>query len=120
VKHHWYKSKVNWLILGASVASSAYATHEIHSCRQRNDIIHCPDGGYGAFKAREELRLGVSLGTAMLTVYGREHWRNGWKNELMNDLPATSWASWNLAVGISDHNVPTFPKVDLTSIHITK
>jgi hypothetical protein len=111
-RHHWYRDRVNWAILAVAVGSSLYATHEIHACRQRNDLIHCPDGGYGEFRAREELRGGVSLGTAILSIYGREHWRGGWRNELLNDAPVAAWSGWNVAVGRSNQTTPTFPRYD--------
>ncbi len=108
--HRWYKDWRNWAVVAGSLATSVYASHEIHDCRARNDLIRCPDGGYGPFKAREELRGGISLGAAVLTIYGREHWPNGWKNELINDSPAALWSSWNLAVGLADQTTPTFPR----------
>lgn len=111
-RHRWYKDWRNWALIGVSVAASGFATHEIHACRQRNDLIHCPDGGYGEFRAREELRLGTSLGMAALSVYGREHWKHGWKNALINNSPVIAISGYNLAVGLSDRRVPTFPKLD--------
>jgi hypothetical protein len=109
-RHHWYKDKTNWALLAVAVASSLYATHEIHNCRTRNDLIHCPDGGYGEFRAREELRGGTSIGLAFLSIYGREHWRNGWKDELLNDMPTAAFSSWNVIVGRADQTTPTFPR----------
>lgn len=119
-RHRWYRDKVNLALIAAAVGSSLFATHAIHDCRMRNDLIHCPDGGYGEFRAREELRGGVSLLSAGMTIYGREHWRRGWKNELINDFPVAAWSSWNLSVGRSDQTTPNFPRLDASKFKITK
>lgn len=109
---------MTYVLFGVSVGASLFATHEIHDCRLRNDLPHCPDGGYGEFRAREELRGGVSLTMASLSVYGREHWTNGWRDELINDSPAILWAGYNVKVGWSDHQVPNYPRMDETRFRV--
>jgi len=112
---------MTYVLFGASALASGFATREIHNCRSRNDLIHCPDGGYGEFDAREGVRFSVSLTTASLSVYGRQHWsggftKQGWKTEVINDLPVILWSGYNLRVGIVDHNVPTYPRRDIIDI----
>lgn len=119
-KHHWYKDKKNWFLIGVAVASDFYATHEIANCRARNDIQHCPDGGYGPFKGREGIRYGTSAGMVILSIWAREHWHGGWKTELLNDAPVMLYSGYNFRVGISDHNVPTYPKLDLNTVQVIK
>ena len=116
----WYKDWTNYLRIGIAAGSSIYATREIHHCRQRNDLIHCPDGGYGAFKAREGIRFGASMGIAAVSVYGHGHWTHGWKNALVNDLPVGAITGYNIRVGYVNQSRPTFPKEDLSDIHIIK
>jgi len=116
--HHWYQSKMNWTLIGAAAGSTLFATKEIHDCRLRNDLIHCPDGGYGPFHAREGLRGGISIVTAAMTIYGREHWTQGWRNELINDSPVAVWSSWNVAVGLSDRSVANYPREDETRFRV--
>lgn len=119
-RHHWYKDPKNWMLIATSIAASAYATHEIHDCRMRNDLIHCPDGGYGEFRAREEIRLGGALGMAALSIYGREHWSGHWYDKYVNDTPVILYSGYNVRVGIADHRVPTYPKVDTTRFRVTR
>lgn len=116
----WYRDWRNWAIIGGSIAASSYATNQIHNCRARNDLIHCPDGGYGEFRARELVRLSTSVSVAALSVYGRQHWTHGWRNELINDAPATAWAGWNIAVGHSDQTTPTYPRYDAGRLHVKR
>jgi hypothetical protein len=119
-RHRWWKDKTNLVIIAVAAGSSLFRTHEIANCRGRNDIVHCPDGGYGPFHAREGLDGGITILTTGLTIYGREHWHHGWKDELINDFPVAAWSSWNLAVGVSDRNVPNFPREDATRFRVTK
>lgn len=101
---HWYTDWKNWALIAASLAPAGYATHEIHDCRMRNDLQHCPDGGYGPFRGRESIRWSLSLGMAAMSVYGREHFHGA----LLNDAPVAIWGGYNLGVGIADHRVPTY------------
>ncbi len=111
--HHWYTDPKNIFIGAVALAADLYATHEIMDCRHRNDIVHCPDGGYGPVHGREYgVRLGTTITMLGLTIYGREHWTHGWTNELINDSPVILWSGYNVKVGISDRNVPTYPKED--------
>lgn len=64
----WYRDKKNWLMLGASVGASLYATHNGHTCRQRVGLDGCTMAGYGEFRSREILRGGIALGTAALSI----------------------------------------------------
>jgi hypothetical protein len=66
----WYKDKKVWLLIGASVASSAVATKEAHDCRERVGIGFC-SGGYGPFAARETVNMIGTIGTDALGLWGR-------------------------------------------------
>lgn len=57
----WYKDWKAWLVIGASIGSSAAVTHFGHECRRQFGPAPCA-GGYGPFAARESVRMGVNVG----------------------------------------------------------
>jgi len=79
--------------------SSVAATHYIHTCRQQFGIGgHCPDGGYGEFKARESIRFGFSVGMGQLSHY----WRKSEDDRFHWDwlLPTAGATTWNTVTAI--------------------
>lgn len=108
-KHHWYKDKKTYVLLAVVVGSSLYRTRSISACRARNDLQHCPDGGYGPYRQRETIVWGTGAGMLALSIYGNEHW-HGWKNALINDAPVAVISGWNIGVGVSNQRTPTFKK----------
>jgi hypothetical protein len=116
-RHHWYRDKKNWALLAVAVGSSLFATREISACRNRNDLIHCPDGGYGPYNGREYgARLGTSIFMAGLSIYGREHWRGA----ALNDAPVGLFSTWNIIVGVQNHRVPNYPREDASRFKVSK
>lgn len=117
-KDHWWNHKKNWFYIGAYVGSSLYATRSISSCRARNDIGRCPQGGYGPYPAREGIRWATGGGLLILSIYANEHWPTGTWNSLLNSAPISLFSAYNIRVAISDRNVPTIPKKDASLLPI--
>lgn len=112
-RHHWWKEKKTYVLAAVVVGAALYRTRSISACRARNNLQHCPDGGYGPYQEREAIAWGTGFGMLALSVYGNQHWRSGWKNALINDAPVALISGWNVAVGVSNQRVPTYPKQDM-------
>jgi hypothetical protein len=107
-KKHWYKDPKVLLVIGAAIASSAVATHEIHDCRAKGRIELCPGGGYGPFPAREGARAGMTFTLAGVSL-GMRH--NGWKEWVLPSLVATGINTF-AAVSAARKNIPLSTKKD--------
>lgn len=76
--------------------TSLLATHEIHKCRQEFGIGPCPQGGYGAFAARQSLTFGLSLGEGTLSHF----WHKSCECK-QSFLPSTGMVIFNTATAIA-------------------
>ena len=99
----WLKRTVQVAIYAAPVATSLWATHEGHLCRQRTDVAFC-SGGYGPFAAREGVRGGVSITLTGLSWWGHKQGYKEWF------APAVGMATFNSVVAIQQSRVKAGPR----------
>lgn len=72
------------------------ATHEISNCRKEFGIGPCPQGGYGAYKTRQALTIGLSIGEGTLSHF----WHRSCDCK-ESFLPSTGMIIFNTATAIA-------------------